>query len=158
MVPASIYALFPLPIAGTKALRNLAKQFGGKYCKKKPGAVTAASRPLIQPITQIYAQKPATAGGSSLSGAAEADAHLAVFQQHRHPAIARDEALHLLHGRGILDHILINYGKTLFALGLPGLEGEGSGLLAEDGDFLSHGHLLTWNPENRPSHKENPPD
>ncbi len=82
--------------------------------------------------------KPATAGGSSLSGAAEADAHLAVFHQHRHPAIARGEALHLLHGLGTLDHILINYGKTLFALGLPGLEGEGSGLLAEDGDFLSH--------------------
>lgn len=121
------------------ALSLPAKQFGGRYCKKKAGGGCSRLPALDPAACSDLGTKPATAGGSSLSGAAEADAHLAVFQQHRHPAIARDEALHLLHGLGILDHILINYGKPLFALGLPGPEGEGSGLFAEDGNFLSHG-------------------
>ena len=82
--------------------------------------------------------KPATAGHLNLSGTTEADGHLAVFQQHRYPAISRSEALHLFHGLGTDSDILINDDQPLFALGLPGLKGEGSGLLAEDGNLLGH--------------------
>jgi hypothetical protein len=83
--------------------------------------------------------RPATAGGSDPSGTAVTDTYLAAFHQHRHLAGSPGKAQHLLQGLGVLDDIPIDNGKTLFALGLPGLEGEGSGLLAEDGDLLSHG-------------------
>jgi hypothetical protein len=46
--------------------------------------------------------------------------------------------LHLFHGLGTGDDILIDDDQPLFALDLPGLEGEGSGLLAEDGNLLGH--------------------
>ena len=42
------------------------------------------------------------------SGAAEADAHPAVFHQHRDPPVALGEALHLLQGLGILEDVTIN--------------------------------------------------
>ena len=82
--------------------------------------------------------EPATAGHLNLSGTTEPDGHLVAFQQHRYPAIARSEALHLFHGLGTGDDILIDDDQPLFALDLPGLEGEGSGLLAEDRNLLGH--------------------
>jgi hypothetical protein len=89
-------------------------------------------------VNEVFAPKPATAGRLNSSGATEADGHLLAFHQHRHPAIARSEAFHLFHGLGTGDDIPIDDGQSLFALGLPGLAGKGSGLLAEDGNLLGH--------------------
>jgi len=95
---------------------------------------------LLDPplVNAVFVATPATAGRLNLSETTEADAHLAPFHQHRHPAIARSKAFHLLHGLGTGDDILIGNGQSLFALGLPGLDGKGSGLLAKDDNLLGH--------------------
>ena len=89
-------------------------------------------------VNEVLVSKPATAGRLNLSGTTEADGHLAAFHQHRHPAIARSKAFHLFHGLGTGDDILIGNGQSLFALGLPCLDGKGSGQLAEDDNLLGH--------------------
>jgi hypothetical protein len=76
--------------------------------KKEPGATLAAPGSLQCFSLFMEVKNPATAGGSGLSGAAETDAHLAAVHQHRHPPVSRDEALHLLHGLGILNDIPID--------------------------------------------------
>ena len=105
--------------------------------KGKARAAAAASRPLLWSM-RFLCPKPATAGCLNLSGTTKADGHLAAFHQHRYPAIARSEAFHLFHGLGTGDDILIDNGQSFFTLGLPGLNGIGSGLLAEDGNLLGH--------------------
>jgi hypothetical protein len=82
--------------------------------------------------------EPTTVGASDLSGAAEADTHLAAGQQHRDAALAVGKAQHLRQGLGILGDIPKNDRETLFVFSLPGSKGERSGLFAEDGDLLGH--------------------
>ena len=92
-------------------------------------------------VNEVFVPKTRAAGCLNFSGTTKADGHLVAYHQHRHPAIARSEAFHLFHGLGTGDDILIDNGQSLFTLGLPGLEGIGSGLLAEDDNLL--GHLST---------------
>jgi hypothetical protein len=81
---------------------------------------------------------PAPAGRLNPSGTPEADAHFAAVHQHRHLAATPGEPQHLFQGLGIFLDIPENYDATFLPLGLPGPAGEGSGFLAEDGDFLGH--------------------
>lgn len=111
--------------------------------QKGPGGLNALPAPSWTNAVSLWG-RPATAGGSGLSRAAEADAYLAAFHHHRHPAVTIGEAQHLLHGLGIFDDIFKNHGQSFPALGLPGLEGEGSRLLAEDGNLLCHGPPPQW--------------
>jgi hypothetical protein len=82
------------------------------------------------------------AGGSDSSGAPEADTDLVTLHHDRYLAIALGEPQHLRQGLGIFFDIPINDGQPLFRLGLPGLLGKRSRLLAEDDDLLAHGPLL----------------
>jgi len=106
----------------------------------------APRRSLAPPGAQsrLSPVSPATAAASDFSRAAEADAHLAAFHHHRDAAIAVAEAQHLLQRPGIRHDIPVDDLQTLFALGLPGLEGKRSGLFAEDGDLLSHSYPPYW--------------
>jgi hypothetical protein len=94
-------------------------------------------------LPPVYFSNPQPAGDLHLSGAAEADVDLLALHHHRHPAVAVGEPQHLFQGLGILLHIPIHNCHPFPGLGLPGPQGKGSGLFAEDGDFLGHSRLLT---------------
>ena len=96
------------------------------------------------------AARPATAGRLYFSGTPEADAHPAGIHQDRHLPGPLSEAQHLFHGLGVFQHVPVNDFKTFLTLGLPGLDGKGSGLLPEDGDFGCHGSLPNKSPKSRP--------
>lgn len=88
---------------------------------------------------RLNLSNPRPAGGSNASGAPKTDADLLPLHQDRHLAVTLGELQHLFHGLGILFDIPIDDRQPFFGLGLPGLLGEGSGLLAENGDLLGHG-------------------
>ncbi len=78
------------------------------------------------------------AGNLDLSGTPKADADLLTLHQDGYPAVALGEPQHLGQGLVVLFDIPINDRQPFFALGLPGLPGKRSALLAEDGDLPGH--------------------
>jgi hypothetical protein len=79
------------------------------------------------------------AGDLNPSGTPKADADLPILHQDRYSPVTLGEPQHLGHGLAVPLDIPINDRQPLFALGLPGLLGKGSALLAEDGDLPAHG-------------------
>lgn len=103
---------------------------------------TPAQQKKGGPAAPSHQESPVPGAELNPSGASEAYGGLSCFHQDRHPALPRGEAQHLFHGPGVLQDIPVNDFIPLAALGLPGLDGKGSGGLAEDGDLFCHFSLL----------------
>jgi hypothetical protein len=94
-----------------------------------------------------------------LSGPPEADADLGALHYDRYPAVALRELQHLRPGLLVFFDIPIYDRQPLFGFGLPGPEGKGSVLFAENCNLSGHHGLFNGGtPRNRLLHRENLPD
>lgn len=81
---------------------------------------------------------PATAGALHFSGTAEADGHLAVFDDHRNLAPALGVPQHLGQGLIVFEHVTVLEQNFFAREGLPGRGGVGSKLFAENNHGVRH--------------------
>lgn len=89
-----------------------------------------------------YVVRPRRTSSDFSATAVESDGDRTPLDDHGNGALPLGVLKHLLHPRGVLGHVDVLEGYLPFAVILPGGNGVGSGVLAEDQYLVRHPRTL----------------